>query len=422
VSDEASAGPAPDATRTADPSATPADTTSATTTPAPTAPTLGRRNDRLLLLAVGAYIALLSALMIARGVSVTPDVLLVALGLAAVMLGRGRLFFRDWIPFIGLFFAYELMRGYADNFGAQIHAADVVAAERFLFLGHVPTEVLQSWLHPATGFDPFAMVAVIFYFLHFPLPIAAGFFLWLRRRPVYYDFVAALIVLSMAGFVTYLLLPVAPPWWAAAHGLLPGVTQLRDQGFSELANAAGFSQAGYVYSYTFYDINPNEVAAFPSLHAAYPFLAFLFARRAFGRPAWLVLGYAVCVWFSIVYLGEHYVIDAIAGVAYAVVAYWLVMHAPGWFRRFVDRAEDPSLESGVEAPNDGDRGVLGQLGPHVRWDVVGQGAVLALAGIVGVVLVSRGGLFGGAATPLYLVPWALVLGGLWRGAVGLLSR
>jgi len=382
---------------------------------------LGRRNDRLLLVAVGAYIALLSGLMIARGVSVTPDVLLVALGLAAVMLGRGRLFFRDWIPFIGLFFAYELMRGYADNFGAQIHAADVIDVERFLFAGHVPTAALQSWLHPATGFDPWAMVSVVFYFLHFPLPIAVGFFLWLRRRPVYYDYVAALIVLSMAGFVTYLLLPVAPPWWAHEHGLLDGIAKLRDQGFSELANAAGFSQASYVYSYTFYDINPNEVAAFPSLHAGYPFLAFLFARRAFGRAGWLMLGYAVCVWFAIVYLGEHYVVDAIGGVAYATVAYALVMHAPAWFRRFVDRAEDPALEVDVEAADAGDRRALGRL-DGVRWDVVGQGVVLAVVGVLGAIAVARGGLLGGTSTPLYLLPWALVLGGLWRGAVGLLSR
>ena len=55
---------------------------------------LGRRNDRILLLAIGGYIVLLSALMISRGVSITPDVLLVALGLAAVLVGRGRLFLR----------------------------------------------------------------------------------------------------------------------------------------------------------------------------------------------------------------------------------------------------------------------------------------------------------------------------------------
>ncbi|HEY6057844.1 MAG TPA: phosphatase PAP2 family protein, partial [Candidatus Limnocylindrales bacterium] len=183
---------------------------------------LGRRNDRILLGAVGAYIALLSALMVVRGISITPDVLLLALGLAAVLLGRGRLFLRDWIPFIGLFFAYELMRGYADNFWASVHVADVLDLERAVFLGHLPTQMLQDWLHPATGDDPVALVATVFYFLHFPLPLAIGFFLWLRRRRVYYDFVAALILLSMAGFVTYLVLPVAPPWWAAREGFVPG--------------------------------------------------------------------------------------------------------------------------------------------------------------------------------------------------------
>ncbi len=389
--------------------------------------TLVRRNDRILLLAVGAYIVLLSTLMILRGVSITPDVLLVALGLAAVILGRGRLFLRDWIPFIGLFFAYELMRGYADNFGADVHVTDIVSIERAISFGALPTQVLQEWLHPATGVDPVAVASTVLYFLHFPLPLAVGFFLWLRRRRTFYDFVAALIVLSMAGFVTYLILPVAPPWWAAQHGFLlnadgsPAVLHLKDGAFDAMARALGFD-GSYVYSYTIYDINPNEVAAFPSLHAGYPFLAFLFARRAFGRVGWLMLVYAVAVWFAIVYLGEHYVVDVIGGVVYASASYWAVIHAPGWFRRIVDRAVDPELEASVEAADAGDIGALGRLGRHVRWSVVGQGAVLAAIGAAGVAVLARTGAAGGAGTPLYLVPWALLLGGAWRAAVGLLSR
>jgi hypothetical protein len=99
-----------------------------------------------------------------------------------------------------------------------------------------------------------------------------------------------------------------------------------------------------------------------------------------------------------------------------------VIHAPGWFRRFVDRAADPELEAGVEAADSGDRGALGRLGRRTRWDVVGQGAILVVAGALGILALAQGGILGGATTPLYLVPWALVLGGLWRGGVGLLSR
>jgi hypothetical protein len=387
---------------------------------------LGRRNDRILLAAIGGYIVLLSALMLARGVSITPDVLLIALGLAAVIVGRGRLFLRDWIPFIGLFFAYELMRGYADNFGASIHVADVIAAERLISFGQLPTQVLQGWLHPASGVDLLAVAGTVFYFLHFPQPLAVGFFLWLRHRRVYYDFVAALIVLSMAGFATYLLLPVAPPWWAQEHGYLPtangvpAILHLKDQGFETMARALGFD-GRYIYSYAIYDINPNEVAAFPSLHAAYPFLAFLFARRTFGRIGWSMLVYSVGVWFSIVYLGEHYVVDILGGLAYAGVAYWAIIHAPAWFRSVVDRAADPELEKGVEADDAGDRTALGRLGRHVRWAMVVQGGAVAIAGLAGIVLIGGLGLAGGASSPLYLVPWAMLVGGAWRAAAGLLS-
>ena len=404
------------------------DTTDTTDT-AETAETagLGRRNDRILLWAVGAYIVILSALMLVRGVSITPDVLLVAFGLAAVLLGRGRLFLRDWIPFIGLFFAYELMRGYADNIGLAVHVTDILALERAVFLGHVPTQVLQEALHPANGPDILASVATIFYFLHFPLPIAVGFFLWLRRRRVYYDFTAALILLAMAGFVTYVLLPVAPPWWAAEHGYLngpdgrPAIVYLKEQGFDQLASFFGF-EGRYIYSYTVYDINPNQVAAFPSLHAGFPFLGFLFARRAFGRVGWILLAYSVCVWFSIVYLADHYVVDILGGLAYAGAAYWAIIHAPAWFRRAIDDAADDELEAGVEAVDAGDAGALGRLGRRIRWPIVAQGLIAVGLGGLAAYWMNTTGALGGGGTALYLVPWLAILGGGWRAATGLLSR
>ncbi|MBF8290475.1 MAG: Inositol phosphorylceramide synthase [Chloroflexi bacterium] len=388
---------------------------------------LHRRNDRLLLLMIAAYVVVLSALMIVSGVSVTPDVMLIALGLAAVILGRGRLFIRDWVPFIGLFLAYELMRGFADDINRVVHDADVLGLERALFGGLLPTQVLQDALHPATGLDPWAIFGTVLYFLHFPLPIAVAFLLWIRRRRAYYDYVAALIVLSMAGFATYLYLPVAPPWWAADRGLIPGpdglpaIEYLKAQGFNDLARLFGF-EGRYLYSYAIYEVNPNPVAAFPSLHAGYPFLAFLFARRAFGRVGWLMLGYAACVWFAIVYLADHYVVDILGGLAYASVAYLAIVHAPGWFRRVVDRAADPAVDADVEVAEAGDSGAFGRAMGRVRWGIVRQGAAIAIVGAIGVVGVVKGQWFGGGDSPVLLVPWAAVIGGIWRAALGATSR
>ncbi len=385
------------------------------------------RNDRLLLITVAGYVLILSGLMIVSGVSITPDVLLVALGLAAIILGRGRLFIRDWVPFIGLFLAYELMRGYADDINRQVHAADILGLERWLFGGNLPTQILQQALHPPTGLDPWAIAGTVLYFLHFPLPIAVAFLLWIRRRRTYYDFVAALILLSMVAFATYLILPVAPPWWAATHGLingpdgLPAITYLKAQGFDDLARIFGF-EGRYLYSYTVYEVNPNQVAAFPSLHAGYPFLAFLFARRAFGKPGWLVLVYAACVWFAVVYLADHYVVDVIAGIVYASLAYLAIVHAPGWFRRVVDRAADPAVEAEVESGQAGDRAAFARASGHVRWRVAGQGLAVAVIGVIGVVGIVKAEWFGGPTSPVLLVPWALILGGLWRAALGAISR
>ena len=388
---------------------------------------LHRRNDRLMLWMIAGYVIVLSGLMIVSGVSITPDVLLIGLGLAAVILGRGRLFIRDWVPFIGLFLAYELMRGYADDINRVVHEADVLGLERWLFGGHLPTQVLQDLFHPATGTDWLAMAGTVFYFLHFPLPLAVAFLLWVRRRRAYYDFIAAIIVLSMAGFLTYLVLPVAPPWYAAQDGLingadgLPAITYLKSQGFNDIARLFGF-EGRYLYSYTIYEINPNAVAAFPSLHAGYPFLAFLFARRAFGRAGWLMAAYTACVWFAIVYLADHYVVDILGGVAYASIAYLAVVHAPGWFRRAVDRAADPGVEADVEVGAAGDASAWRRVAGRVRWAFVGQGAAIFVVGAIGLVGVAKGQWFGGDDTPVLLVPWALIIAGLWRAALGAISR
>lgn len=322
-----------------------------TTTSFPERPhgALARRNDRLLVAGVVAYAALVVVLMVGGGVALTPDVLAVAFGLVAVLLGRGRLFFRDWIPFVVLLLAYELMRGVADDAGLPLHAADLVVAERLLALGTLPTQLLQDALRPASGADPFALGATVVYMLHFALPLATGFVLWLWRRPQYYDFVAGLILLSVAGFVTYLLLPAAPPWYVAREGMLDGpggepiLAYLKPAAFEEIATALGFD-GRYAYSFIFGGVNPNPVAAFPSLHVAYPVLAFLFLRRAFGRVGWLALGYAGLVTVSVVYTGDHWIIDALAGAAYAYVAYYAVVHAPGRIRAWrAARSLTPAL-------------------------------------------------------------------------------
>jgi hypothetical protein len=286
--------------------------------------------DGLLVGVAVLYASFVTLVTILRDVPITPDVVAVAGLLAFVMFARRRWrVLRDWTPFLVLFLAYELMRGLADEAGMPVHIGDMAALERSLFGGHLPTAVLQGLLHPASGTDWLAVAGTVVYYLHFVLPVLTAWLLWRYRPMIFHPYLISLILLSFAGFVTYLLLPVAPPWYAAEAGqigMLPGEPVVQD--LKRLAFAAVVGGMGLdgkpLYDVAFLALSANPVAAVPSLHAAFAFLSFLVLRRAFGPIGWLGLVYFGAVVFTIVYTGDHYVVDVLAGVTYATAAYALM--------------------------------------------------------------------------------------------------
>ncbi|OGY23871.1 MAG: hypothetical protein A2172_05040 [Candidatus Woykebacteria bacterium RBG_13_40_15] len=262
-----------------------------------------------------AYLAVVIIFMLVKNISITPDRLFIFLLFAAVIVGRGKTFLRDWLPFLALLLGYEMLRGLADNF-FSVHTSLLVTWEKLLFFGHIPTEFLQHVFYKAGQIGFIDIFATLMYFVHFPLPLAIAFFLWLKNRREYLLFVISFVILSFAGFITYLLFPAAPPWYASDHGLIH-VTKITNLVVEKL---------GWSWNLSFYytHLNPNQVAAIPSLHAAFPTLSLLSLRHYSKRLFWFFLAYPLLVWFSIVYLGEHYVVDIIAGVLYAVAAYYVV--------------------------------------------------------------------------------------------------
>lgn len=312
------------------------------------------RNERLLLLGLACYALLIGALIFQNSAAITPDVIVVAIALGGILMLRGRTWLSDWTPIVALLLAYELMRGLADDAGFPLQMASLIEAERMLALGALPTQVLQEAIRPVAGLDWVALLSTGVYMFHFLIPIITGVLLWMWRREQFHDFMAALIVLSMAAFTTYLLMPAAPPWYAANAGLLDGadglpvIAYLKPETFADLGVWLGLD-GNNVYDTVFYAAGPNDVAAWPSLHVAYPFLAFLVLRRAFGRVAWIVAGYAAVVAFSVVYTGDHWLHDGIAGAAYAYIAFYIVVHTPPAVREWFDRVFLPG-ERGEPVP------------------------------------------------------------------------
>jgi membrane-associated phospholipid phosphatase len=279
---------------------------------APRRPPGGRRPSWLLPSLVGGYLAVVTLFMVfVLHLSVSPERLLILMLIAALILGRARLFLADWIPFLVLFLAYEYLRGLGGKVGLPVH--DVTPLERAISFGQVPSLVLQHTFYRVGQVNWYDIAATMFYFLHFAFPLGLGYLFWIVNRRTFLRFSRTLIAMSFAAFVFYLLLPVAPPWKAVA-----GVVKIIDHTLPSFTDLPGVPVPATVYHW----LTPNQDAAMPSLHAAFPFLGALFALRLWGLRAWSTVIYTASVWLSIVYLGEHYVVDIIGGVIFGLAAYF----------------------------------------------------------------------------------------------------
>lgn len=110
------------------------------------------------------------------------------------------------------------------------------------------------------------------------------------------------------GCAAYAAFPTAPPWWASEQGRT-------DRKVRRIMVEVGEERWGKAWEpmYAFFGSNPW--AAMPSLHFAASLMAAILLTEA--GPVEGALGWAYCgvLGFSLVYLGEHYAIDLIAGAA-----------------------------------------------------------------------------------------------------------
>jgi membrane-associated phospholipid phosphatase len=267
----------------------------------------------MVILLIG-YVTLVLVLMVARGAYMSPDLFVVLALVVAVVLGRTWLFLRDWLPFVAIFLAWESMRGMADDLGTAVHSDDVIALERFFFFGRIPSVELQAAFHVPGSINLLDLATTFLYVAHFALPLVVAFAFWALERTLFYRYLLALMLMSFAAFICYLLIPVAPPRFAGAFGESLAVHDIARDTFTQLHFAP-------VTTWLYGSISGNPVAAFPSLHSAYPLLAYLFARNRWPRASLILLAWSAAIWFAVVYLGHHYVIDVVAGILFAVGAY-----------------------------------------------------------------------------------------------------
>lgn len=256
----------------------------------------------------------------------TPDKIVFFATFVCMIFGQAWSMLKHMLPFVALLLVYESFRGVVPHLNTHVNYMFMIRADELLGGGTLPSITLQQlWWFGAVRWYDFVFYSA--YMLHFVLPFGLALVIWKTKVQQYWRYVTAYVAVSFAGFLTFLAFPAAPPWMASDKGLIPHITRIS----SDVWYAFGVHDFPSVYS----KLSPNPVAAVPSLHAAYATLFALFVTTLWtSRWRYVAWMYPLLIYVGTVYMGEHYIFDELAGIAYGVAAFF----AAPVVLRFVQRS------------------------------------------------------------------------------------
>ncbi len=226
-------------------------------------------------------------------------------------LGRTKEFIKNWMPLIVLLLSYEALNGLAGTFASSGNLVSLYSYDKLLWGFNLTGSVQSLW-----SSAPLTILFVLIYSLHFPLVIIASVFFWYTNKAIYGKYASALILTSYLALATFLIMPTAPPWY---NGIAKDPMQ-DTQGPSALFSSTIAKLSSLIES--------DKFAAFPSLHTSYITLFSYYTVKAKLSLGLISLPLFVGVLLSTIYLGQHYVIDLVGGVGYAIAVVLLVNKIP----------------------------------------------------------------------------------------------
>jgi hypothetical protein len=204
---------------------------------------------------------------------------------------------------------YEMPADDPERQAQRVRIDYPVRIDRVLGLGELPGARLQRRLGRTGVVRPAEQVLVWTHWLWFLVPHGTVAYLLVRRPERFPAGAARMYGVFDLGLIGYWALPTAPPWYAAQEGRAPEMRRMMVEHGEE------FWKDGWGPLYGF--LGGNPLAAMPSLHFATSVMAAHLLTETGPVQGALGWTYALTLGFGLVYLGEHYVVDLLAGLGLA---------------------------------------------------------------------------------------------------------
>ncbi|MBI5104588.1 MAG: phosphatase PAP2 family protein [Solirubrobacterales bacterium] len=187
-----------------------------------------------------------------------------------------------------------------------------VRVDRVLGLGQLPNVRLQRRFAAPGRIRPHERVLVWTHWVWFLFPHGTVAYMLLRRPERFPRTAAMTYAVFDLGLIGYWGVPTAPPWYASEQGRLGegGDVAVRRM---MLEYGQEFWKGGWGPLYSV--LGGNPLAAMPSLHFATSLMAAHLLAEAGPLEGAIGWTYALTLGLALVYLGEHYVVDLLAGTA-----------------------------------------------------------------------------------------------------------
>lgn len=188
----------------------------------------------------------------------------------------------------------------------RLYSRYPIKVDSFVGAGRLPGARLQTLLSRRRHIAALDRFLTVTHWLWFFEPYAVLSWMLVRHPENFPRAARQMAAVFDAGAFGYWAVPTAPPWWSSEQGFT-------EEPVRRIMVEVGEPLWGRYWGPLYKALGGNPWAAMPSLHFATSVQGAVSLSEANRREGAIAWAYALTLGFGLVYLGEHYVTDLLAG-------------------------------------------------------------------------------------------------------------